>query len=51
MKLTWAGLSGSSWSVSHGFTQPSIQVLPTVCYLQGWMQDPRGLDQMGDGLP
>jgi hypothetical protein len=25
------------------------QVLPTVCYLQGWMS--RGLDQVGDDLP
>jgi hypothetical protein len=30
--------------------QPSwrLQVLPIVCYLQGWM--PRGIDQVGDGL-
>jgi hypothetical protein len=28
--------------VSHGSRQPSLrlQVLPTVCYLQGWMQIP-----------
>jgi hypothetical protein len=28
--------------VSHGSIQPSLrlQVLPTVCYLQGWMQVP-----------
>jgi hypothetical protein len=31
--------------VSHGSIQPSIrlQVLPTVCYLQGWMQYPEDL--------
>jgi hypothetical protein len=28
-----------------------LQALPTVCYLQGWMKYPRGLDQVGDGLP
>jgi hypothetical protein len=35
----------------HGSRQPSLNfhVLPTVFYLQGWM--PRGLDQVGDGLP
>jgi hypothetical protein len=26
--------------VSHGSRQTSLQVLPTVCYLQGWMQAP-----------
>jgi hypothetical protein len=26
--------------VSHGSRQPSLQVLLTVCYLQGWMQYP-----------
>jgi hypothetical protein len=33
-------LSGSSWSFS--WIQPSfrLQILPTVCYLQGWMQLP-----------
>jgi hypothetical protein len=28
-----------------------FQVLPTIFYLQGWIQGPRGLDQVGDGLP
>jgi hypothetical protein len=34
--------------VSHESRQPSLrfQVLPTVCYPQGWMQGPRGLDQV-----
>jgi hypothetical protein len=34
--------------VSHGSRQPSLrfQVLLTFYYLQGWMQDPRGLNQV-----
>jgi hypothetical protein len=46
-------LSGSENSSISGSRQPSLrfQVLPTVCYLQGWMQGPSELDQVGDGLP
>jgi hypothetical protein len=40
-------LSGLSWT--HGSKQPSLQVLLTVCYLQGWM--PKELHQLGDGHP
>jgi hypothetical protein len=51
----WWDWCGQVWvdqvGVSHGSRQPSIrlQILLTLCYLQGWM--PRGLDQVGDGLP
>jgi hypothetical protein len=39
----WCGqVWGDQVGVSHGSRQPSIrlQVLPTVCYLQGWIQLP-----------
>jgi hypothetical protein len=40
MGLTRTTMSGSSWR------QPSLgfQVLPALCYLQGWM--PRGVDEL-----
>jgi hypothetical protein len=35
--------------VPQGSRQPSLQLLPTLCYLQGWI--PRGVDQLVDVLP
>jgi hypothetical protein len=39
----------SSSSTEKAKLEPSLQVLPTVCHLNGYI--PRGVDQVGDVLP
>jgi hypothetical protein len=50
MGLTWTNISGSSWSFSWiQVTQLKVPSIANTFYLLGWI--PRGLDQLGDGLP